>query len=339
MLQIFQKNNWEEVKMKKIKFVGLVGILSLSLCVTSKAFAETDSTELESSSAQTIETSTSESSLEESSASSTSEEPVPDTSIPFTSSKTEKLDASSTGSITEINLSSVITAFHEKGDKISAIGFQVGIENSLNKKLTNYRFETGEDFIADTVGIHTTKILADLDGETTYLITCSYSVQNNVNTIPAPQLSYDAENHVLNGKTLPNHKINFYKVGLASGEEFNEISTVADEHGNFSISADKFERGRLMAAIVSSPDGLEFSDATQFKIPLADTTQSTTESTNSSEAQTSESTTDSAKPKPANGKALPSTGEENDTTLKASGMLAFLGAFSMFLVKKRNVNK
>lgn len=325
--------------MKKIKFVGLVSILTLSLCINSKAFAETVPTELENSSTQTTETSISDNQSEKSSDSSINENILSDTSTPFNPSKTDKREDPITSSIVEIDLSSEITAFHEKGDRISAFDFQVGIEKSLNKKLTNYRFETGEEFITDTVGIHVTKILADLDEKTTYLITCSYSVQNNINTIPAPELSYDAKTHILNGKTLPNHKINFYKVGLATGEESKQIFTVADEYGNFSISADNFERGRLMAAIVSSPDGVEFSESTQFKIPLADTTNSTTETTNSSSTQPSESTTDSTKSKLSGSKELPSTGEKNNYTLKTSGLLTIFGVFSIFLVKKRKVNK
>lgn len=329
--------------MKKIRLLGLISLFVLSLAITSNASAETLSTEQESSTPQTTETMTTDSSTEsspeesETTESSTSEIPSPDPDdTPIT-------EPPATPTIVEKDLSSEITAYHEKGDKISAISFQVGIESSLNKKLTNYRFETGEDFIAETVGIHVAKVLADLDEQTTYLITCSYSVQNNVSTIPEPELTYDAKNHILKGKTLPNHLVAFYKVGLGTGEEIEEINTIADENGDFSISADKFERGRLMAAVVHSPDGLEFSTGTQFKIPLVAITEPTTEPSDSSSTQPSQSNKDSTKPKSststkpkaANNKKLPATGEENNPWLPIVGLLALIGGFSLFLVKKK----
>lgn len=322
--------------MKKFRLVGLLSILALSLVIPTAASAESNSIELENNFTQTTETSASDNHLENQP---DNEAPVPNDSIPIAPNTTDILEEPTTPSIVEIDLSSEITAFHEKGDPIGAISFQVGIESSLNKKLTNYRFETGEDFIADTVGIHVIKVLADLDEQTTYLITCSYSVQNNVSTLPEPELSYDEKNHVLNGKTLPNHRVEFYKVGLPTGEEIKPINTIADKDGNFSISADNFERGRLMSVVVFSPDGVEFSKGTEFKIPLTDTATSTTESTDNSSTKQSESTTSSTKPKPSDGKGLPKTGEESSVALTVGGILAILGVFGIFLVKKKKANK
>lgn len=325
--------------MKKISLVGLLVLLSFSFAYS--ASAETSSQNAEGS---TYETESAENTSETSddlgigSASSTEASTTITTEsseVVIQSSEEAGTSTPTVPALIELSHLDSPSAAYVKGEVPKAEDFKAALEQVLKLSLRTLSFQEGSDQTTSSLDLHTTKIFAiDNDGKG-YVITCTYIVKSDIPTLNAPTLNYDAQTNMVIGITFPYAAVYFYEVGLENGQPLQVVH--ADANGNFSISGEHFERGRLMSVVVYTVGGVEFSEPVTFKIPLEDTPTSGG-SNISSETQETATTSSTDQAQKASQKSFPSTGETNNVVLAQSGFFASLAAVS-FIVMKRKKQK
>lgn len=325
--------------MKKIGLIGLLVFIPFSFA--SSALAETDSQEIQSSTVNSeFVTTISDESQNETEESNASTEIEDSDSNAAGANKSDAVAETSLEPVTPTADSAIIELSHVdspsatylKGQTPKAEDFKTALEQVLKLNLRTLAFQDGSDQTTTVLDLHTTKILATDTDDKNYLITCTYIVKSDIATLNAPTIHYDEQTNMLTGITFPYAGVYFYEVGLETGEPIQVAN--ADANGNFSISGDYFEPGRLMSVVVYSIGGVEFSEPLLFKIPLAD--ENTTTESSTVPAEETKTTAEQAQKAP--GKTFPSTGEADGNVLISSGILTLASAASLILLKRKRTS-